>query len=210
MTNQPNPRGRRYAGLDPAERARHRRAALLDAAQELFGDRGYQATSVKQLCAHAGLTERYFYESFRDREAALAAVYDKLVDGLRGTTLAAVTDHEGSADMARRGLDAFVGFLVADQRRARIVLVEVVGVSAELEARRHAVLTEFAGLLAEMWLGDVEPGAQRRLTTIALVGAVNHLLVDWLLSGRTRRPEELVRACASLFAGARDRLLAEG
>lgn len=89
----------------------------------------------------------------------------------------------------------------ADARRAQIVLIEVVGVSPELEARRHAVLNEFADLVTDLWLDTVEPttvatadggGARRR---------VNHLLVDWLLSGKTQQPSDLVQACATLFAG---------
>ncbi|GAA3726763.1 AcrR family transcriptional regulator [Spinactinospora alkalitolerans] len=198
--------GRRYAGLGPAERARQRRAALLDAAKDLFGTNGYRATSVKQVCARAGLTERYFYESFRDREAALAAVYDELVGGMRAATLEAIAKAERSEAVAARALAAFVDFLTADERRAQIVLIEVVGVSPELESRRHTVLTEFSELVTDVWLGERGPASLRRLTAVALVGGVNHLLIDWLLSGRTQQPAELVQACTTLFAGARDQL----
>lgn len=198
--------GRRYAGLDPAERARQRRDALLEAATELFGTTGYRATSVKQICTQAGLTERYFYESFRDREAALAAVYEELVTGLRAATRQAIAIQEPTDALAARGLTAFVDFLTTDQRRAQIVLIEVVGVSPQLEARRHAVLTEFAELVTEVWLDNGEPTSQQRLIAVALVGGVNHLLVNWLLSGRTQQPVELVRACTTLFAGARKQL----
>lgn len=199
--------GRRYAGRDPAERARQRRAALVEAARDLFGTRGYPGTSVKGICARAGLTERYFYESFRDREAALTAVYDELVGGLRTATLDAIATAEHTDTLAARGLTAFVDFLTADERRARIVLIEVVGVSPDLEKRRHAVLSEFAELVADVWLDAKEPTCHQRLTAVALVGGVNHLLVDWLLGGGTQRPGELVQACVTLFAGARDRLV---
>lgn len=199
-------RGRRYGGLELSERTRRRRAALLEAGQTLFGTQGYRATSVGQLCAEAGLTKRYFYESFTDREAALGAVYDELVGGLRGATLDAIARREPSESLAEAALTAFVGYLTADRRRARIVLIEVVGVSPEMETRRYAVLSEFAELVAEMWLGGDETTPLRQHTAVALVGGVNHLLVDWLLGGETQEPDELVRACTTLFAGARDQL----
>src|SRR5690606_1680294 len=82
--------GRRYSGMDAAERTRARRAAILGAALELFGTAGFAATSVKQICVAAGLTERYFYESFRDRHAALAGVYGEIVAELRLSTQAAI------------------------------------------------------------------------------------------------------------------------
>lgn len=197
--------GRRYAGLAPAERARQRRSALLEAAEDLFGTQGYRATSVKQVCTRAGLTERYFYESFRDREAALVAVYDHLVDGLRSATLESIAGVRRS-EFADRGLGAFIDFLTADERRAKIVLIEVVGVSPELEVRRHAVLTEFAGLVAELWLAPGEVTALHRMTAMGLVGGVNYLLIDWLHTDTSRRVDELLQACKVLFIGVESQL----
>lgn len=203
-----NSSGRRYGGIDLAERARQRRAAVLEAATELFAESGYRNTSVKQICDEAGLTQRYFYESFVDREAALMAVYDEIAGQMRSETLAAIeaADPDDLDVVTERGLSAFVEFLTTDTRRARIVLIEVVGVSPQLEARRHAVLHDFADLVTGAWLGRREPTSQQRLAAVALVGGVNHLLVDWLLSGRTQRPAELTQACVSLFAGARHQL----
>lgn len=200
--------GRRYGGLDPAERVRQRRTAVLEAATDLFAELGYRNTSVKQICDEAGLTQRYFYESFADREAALMAVYDEITGQLRTEALAAIeaADPDDLDVVAERGLSAFIGFLTADTRRARIVLIEVVGVSPRLETRRHAVLHDFADLVTNAWLGRGEPTSQQRLTAVALVGGVNHLLVDWLLGGKTQRPAELTRTCATLFAGARHQL----
>src|SRR5699024_4616577 len=198
--------GRRYGGVDPTERARRRRAALFEAGRTLFGTQGYRATSVQQLCAEAGLTKRYFYESFSDREAALAAVYDEIITGLRAATLDALTRHQGADTLAEAALTAFVDYLTVDERRAQLVLIEVVGVSAEMENRRYAVLSEFADLVAGYWLGDNTADSAAREVAVALVGGVNHLLVDWLLGGRTQHPAERVRACVTLFAGARQQL----
>lgn len=181
---------------------------MLEAATDLFAESGYRNTSVKQICDRAGLTQRYFYESFVDREAALIAVYDEIAGQMRAETLAAIeaADPEDLDVVTERGLSAFVEFLTTDTRRAQIVLIEVVGVSPQLETRRHAVLHDFADLVTNAWLGQGEPTTQQRLTAVALVGGVNHLLVDWLLSGKTQQPAELTRTCATLFAGARNQL----
>ncbi|MEV4730171.1 TetR/AcrR family transcriptional regulator [Saccharopolyspora sp. NPDC049426] len=201
--------GRRYSGLDAPERTRQRREALLDASLELFASQGYSATSVKQLCRQAGLTERYFYESFRDRHDCLVALYDELVDRLRATTVAALDDEREADAVTWRGLSAFVEHLTADTRRARVVLLEVVGVSAELENRRHAVLREFAELTTAVWLridDQAAPTDRQRLAAVGLVGAVNHLLVDWLHRGQQEPPTVLVETCSALFEGARRQL----
>lgn len=209
MTGASSNRGRRYGGLGPTERARQRRDAILEAATDLFAATGYRNTSVKQICDKAGLTQRYFYESFADKEASLLATYDGLAGQMRTDTLDAVeatTDPDDLDTVTERGLTAFIGYLTNDTRRAQIVLIEVVGVSPHLETRRHAVLHEFADLVITTWLGRREPTSQERLAAVALVGGVNHLLVDWLLGGKLQQPAELVQACATLFAGARHQL----
>lgn len=203
--------GARYAGLDAAERARQRRTAVLSAALELFASQGYPATSVKQICRQAGLTERYFYESFSDRHACLVALYGELADQLRTATAAAIEESRGLDldEVTRRALAAFIDHLASDPRRARVVLLEAVGASSEMEDRRHAVLREFSALATAVWLDDAPPTTSQRLAVVGLVGAVNHLLVDWLHRGRQETQEELVDVCTTLFSAVRRRLLPE-
>ncbi len=207
-----SPRGRKFQGLTPQERAVQRRAAILGAALEVFGTQGYAGSSVKQICRVGGLTERYFYESFTDREGCLADLYGDLVGHMRAATLAAVESADSDVDArAQAGLNAFIGYLTDDPRRARVVLIEVIGVSSDMEKRRHGVLREFADIVATIWgTGRTELlRQQERLTAVALVGGVNHLLVDWLMSGCVQRPIELAQICGRLFSAARQRLATE-
>lgn len=95
MTQGPSKTGRRYSGLDADQRTRQRRDAILAAALELFGTNGYAATSVKQICREAALTERYFYESFTDRHACLVALYSDLAQEMSTATTTAIADHCG-------------------------------------------------------------------------------------------------------------------
>ena len=70
---------RTWRGQTIEERQAERRDRLIEAGIELFGTQGYAATSVKAICTEAGLTERYFYETFNDREDLLSEVYDILI-----------------------------------------------------------------------------------------------------------------------------------
>ena len=192
-----SPTGRRYSGLEASERARQRRSALLEAALQLFATRGYGASSVKQICRQAGLTERYFYESFSDRHDCLKELYLELAERMRTQTTAAIDDAKEAEidEVARRALTAFVEYLTTDPRRARVVLIEVVGVSAEMERRRYGVLREFAELTTSVWLegaGLQEATDRQRMTAVGLVGAVDHLLVDWLHGGQKETPGDLI------------------
>lgn len=57
------------------ERRSRRYDALLAAGVELLGAPDGPAVNVRAVCRTAGLTERYFYESFSDRDAFVRAVY---------------------------------------------------------------------------------------------------------------------------------------
>ncbi|MFD4444542.1 hypothetical protein ACFWPK_32665 [Nocardia sp. NPDC058519] len=105
----------------------------------------------------------------------------------------------------REGLTAFVEFLTEDPRRARIVLIEVVGVNPEIEELRHGVLRAFADLIVSVWArqpGFDASGEQVHLTAVALSGAANNLLVDWMMTSQRRQPRVLVEVCSKLYLSA--------
>ncbi|MAU82934.1 MAG: TetR family transcriptional regulator [Gordonia sp.] len=196
-------RGRRYGGADAAQRRDRRRSDLIAAGLELFGTEGFATVSVKRICDHAGLTQRYFYESFEDRFALLAAVYEDCVATARAATIGAgapfvggsggaVSEGESAKSVgilatdaeavARAALGAFIGTLADQPRRARVMLVEVVGVNPALERLRLTAIHGWADLILELALGERSAARPQRLAAIGLVGAVTQLLVDWYTS----------------------------
>jgi len=61
-----------------AARVEEARERLLRAAVALFGDRGYAATSVGEICAHAGVARTALYWHFGNKEGLLAAVLERV------------------------------------------------------------------------------------------------------------------------------------
>src|SRR3954447_1367550 len=113
---------RAYGGVSADERIAARRAKLLEAGLELFGTRGYAATGVKDVCRAAGLTDRYFYESFRDGRALFLAVFDAVTDALFEAVAGAVIAVEPEAELQlRAAIGTFLRALAEDPRRARVV-----------------------------------------------------------------------------------------
>src|SRR5581483_1962254 len=86
-----------YGGVDAVERRAARRARLIGAALDLLGTDGWQATTVRAICARAGLTARYFYESFADRDELLLAVFDEIAQEAAAVVLDAVASAPAEA-----------------------------------------------------------------------------------------------------------------
>lgn len=196
--------GRSWRGQSAEERRDERRARLIDAGIELFGTRGYAATPVKAVCEQAGLTERYFYENFSDREDLLSEIYDLLIRETAESTLGAIERVDG--DLFARlevGLETFFEALTRDPRRARIQELEVVGVSEAMEAKRRAAIHSFAGIIADQVRQDPgwspDRGVRLEVITLGLVGAVNEQLIDFVQGELEITPEELIRHQVVLF-----------
>jgi AcrR family transcriptional regulator len=199
---------RRYGGKTATERRDERREQLLDAGLELFGTLGFAAVTIEALCARAGLNPRYFYEQFASREELLGAVYARHVHAVLTMVQAAIA--HAPSDPAQRlsaGLTAFVTATLADERAARINYFEMVGVSAELEAQRRGVLRAYAELIAAQAavIEDRTPPTplgrgDRRMAAVALTGATDGLITDWMSSSDRLPQQAIVDTLLAIFA----------
>jgi AcrR family transcriptional regulator len=190
---------RRYGGKTAAERRAQRHEQLLDAGLELFGTEGYSATTIEGLCARAGLNPRYFYEQFAGREQLLAAVYERHVEQVL-TIVGAAIEQAGPdpAVRLRAGLTAFVEATLVDERGARVNYFEMVGVSRELDALRRRVLSDYAQLITSQAQGGVV-GVDPRMAAVALVGATDGLIIDWLSGNRAASSRVIVDTLVAIF-----------
>ena len=117
MTNRPAPRSN-------AQRTETTRAALLDAAQALFVERRYAATSTPDICAAAGVTRGALYPHFADKRALFVAVLEREARAVRQAIDNAVAPVATSARQAlRAGADAYLAAM-AERGRTRLLLID--------------------------------------------------------------------------------------
>jgi AcrR family transcriptional regulator len=193
----------RYGGVDADERIAARRGALIEAGLELLGTHGWPATTVRAVCAQASLTPRYFYESFKDLDALLLAVFDEIAGAAATTVLAAVTEAPDEVRAkAHAAIAAFVEFVTDDPRRARVLFIEAMGAES-LARRRFATVRMFAGLVAQQArsfyrLSD-DPDPLVELTALTLAGGLAESLLAWLDGTLTLTREQLIEHSTDLF-----------
>jgi AcrR family transcriptional regulator len=205
---------RRWAGTTLDARQAARREQLIEAGFALLGEQGANAVTVRGVTRTARLSERYFYESFSDREALLLAVHDRVAEQARAVIAEAVeaaanfspSDSDATADpdaAAVAALSAFTDFLEEDPRRGRVLLQEAF--SDEVLVR-HGVelLPSFAALLVEQINARYEglDEVDATLSAVALVGALAHLYLGWIDGSLTVSRERLVRHAARLLVAA--------
>lgn len=170
-----------YGGVSKEERRAERRARLVAAATKLYGEQGFRPTPIKSLCAEAGLTERYFYESFSNSEELLLAAYHSvIVELLDELTAAARHDAAGHSRQQLAGalLAAYFGFLKRDRRAARLILLEIRGISAATTDTYTAALRSIARQMEQL-LG-VGDDAARHMLAFGVVGGISLMALSWV------------------------------
>jgi AcrR family transcriptional regulator len=84
--------------LSRAERQANTRAELVDAAERLFSDRGFHATSLDAVADEAGYTKGAVYSNFASKEDLFFAVYERRVDRYLATTERLVAEADDAAE----------------------------------------------------------------------------------------------------------------
>lgn len=186
-----------WRGRSAADRAAERRERLLAAATESLGTAGCAATTLRGVCRGAGVSLRYFYESFTDLDALLIAVYDRVADELTGAVAACISAAGGESGTAMRAaFEGAVDFIDTDPRHGRILFRETLA-SDVLRDHGAATVPKFVALIVAILVG--EPTAQVRPVQIsALSGALAALFLDWQAGTLAASKPELVDYCTEL------------
>src|SRR5882757_7968266 len=112
---------RSYAGIDGSERQADRRRRLIEAGYDLLAEGGPAAMTVTGVCRRAGLTARYFYEHFANRDALLEAIVDAETEAVTRVTYAATVAATGDPQArGEAGIRALLDALEKDPRTISI------------------------------------------------------------------------------------------
>jgi AcrR family transcriptional regulator len=179
----------RWSGVPLQDRQTLRRDELIIAGVEVLGGEGGSALTVRAVCRAAGLTERYFYESFDDRDDFVRAVYDHVCS----TAMTALT----SSTTPRDAVERFVALMVDDPVRGRVLLIA---------PEREPVLTKsgaewmpnFIELLQHKLTRISDPAVQAMVAT-GLVGALTALFTAYLNGRLATTREQFIDYCVDML-----------
>lgn len=172
---------RPYRGVEAPERLAQRRRQLLEAGLDLLaGVDEPEELTVRGICKRAGISVRYFYESFTDKDRLVAAVFDWVIADIAATTQAAVAaaprdeqNRAGIANLVRTiADDARVGRLLFNPRLSNTVL-----------ARKRAEVGGVFALLSGEHVADAYRVPQNAQTTSLahfVVGGVGQTISAWV------------------------------
>jgi len=103
------------------------RERILDAADALFGELGFDAASTREIAERSGVNKALIHYHFENKDGLLVQVLDRYYDALATTLLEALAAGADLRDKLLRLVDGYVDFLAANRGFLRIVQREASG-----------------------------------------------------------------------------------
>jgi AcrR family transcriptional regulator len=162
------------------------RAQLVTAAFELFATEGYDATTVDDIAARAGVGRTTFFRAFKSKDEVVFPDHTRLLAGMQERL------ESGSGEPVLRARDAalFVLKQFLDEGDLAVERYRLTSTVPALHTRELASMSLYQRVLGRFFLAEVtdDPLAAELLAS-AWVTVHNHVLRSWM-RGRTTTPEK--------------------
>lgn len=162
-------------------RGRKTRQELLQAAEAVFGERGYDQASISEITQRAGVAQGTFYVYFPDKKAAFVELVEDLGKRLRTELAKAIAGLGDRLEIERAGFRAFFEFSARHRQLYRIVhQAEFVDPEVFRAYYRRMAEGYAKGLAKAMDARQIRRMAPERLA-YCLMGIADHLGMRWVL-----------------------------
>ena len=175
------------------------RQRILDAATEVFSEKGYHGSAVDDIVKASSTSKGSFYFHFPSKQDIFFALVDRLIAAMARSTEEAIAREKGALAKVTAALDTVFHTFSRHRSLAKILLVSGVGLGRAFDERLLSIHARFAGAikahLDEAVAEGSIPPVDTELTAYVWMGAVNEVIVRWLYTGK---PEPLEGALDSL------------
>jgi AcrR family transcriptional regulator len=165
----------------------HQRARILEAVLAVSQEQGFEAASVKELMAAAGVSPKAFYDSFPSKHDAWTVAFEEAFSQLYLAAWRAARAQKGHPAQVAAGIAACLDYLASEPQRARLLLVDAATAGRAGAPAIDEALEAAVPLMTRTLAGA---GAQK-VVPPAMVGGIVALGAGWILEDRTAQLPDL-------------------
>ncbi|MEO6570453.1 MAG: TetR/AcrR family transcriptional regulator [Ilumatobacteraceae bacterium] len=167
------------------DQGRERKQQIVGAAMDLFADRGFSATRIRDICERAGVAKGLFYWYFPTKLDLFAELVRSMRLGLRRAQAAAMGTEVDPVERIRLGTVASVQFIAEHAMYFSLVDVERSdpAIADALRSGSGVYLDDVTALVVAAQRAGRIPDAEPRLVALGILGAVSSYSSAWR-SGR--------------------------
>jgi AcrR family transcriptional regulator len=170
---------------------------LLDVALAVFGDRGFDGTTMSELAREAGVTKPVLYQHFSSKRELFLEVVADVGGRLREEVAMATSYADRPRHQVEAGFAAYFRFVSTDKNAFKLLTAVLTGRDPEFRAAVQGVEEAMAETVAELIYAGLTP-EHRSLIAHALVGMAESASRRWIQEGSGDDPEVLAHWVADL------------
>ncbi len=179
------------------------RERILRAALKVFARKGYHKGIVDDIVRASGTSKGAIYHHFPTKEALFLALVDEFSNHLATAVAQVIESRHGALGKVEGALQAALETFARHRELARILLLEAVSLGPTYEAKRAEVHNRFAALIKgylDQAVGEGSiPPLNTEVATLAWLGAVNEVVIQWLHTGRPDLERETLPTLTTLL-----------
>jgi AcrR family transcriptional regulator len=196
----------RVKGVAPASRDEKRainRERVLDAATELFFERGYAGTTIGALCEALGVTKPFIYWYFKDKAHILDTLCEESAMATQGALTLGAKAGGSPVERLRAGLHALLLSHVERFKAGSLYYRDTAFLSEETRRKIRIRSRRFHRTLTAMIQAGVDDGAlptqNARLTALAIGGIAGFMYTWYRPDGALTQTELAAQLCESMM-----------
>lgn len=184
-------------------RSEARRRQVLDAALEIFARDGYSDTAVDDIARVSATSKGGIYFHFPSKQLLFNALLDEAASLLINRIEAAMAAEPDIIAKGDAALGAVLETFAGHRKLARILLVDGLGAGHDFNRKMAELHDRFAAVIERYLDEAITQGAMPPVDTdvasVAWFGAVNQVVIRWVLTGRPERLEDAYPSLRSLL-----------
>jgi AcrR family transcriptional regulator len=179
---------------------------ILQKALELFSEKGYDATSVREICEAAGITKPTLYHFYGSKEGVYRAIVEGALERFRTDMVLALSGEGSLRDRLVRMARAYVDATLREPDLARFIMALVHNSPGSAPATDFvrfydAILTELARTMdGAVARGEISPGPTD-VRLLVIMGALGEAIHGHLLAGRPELTPRLAETLVDTVLG---------
>ena len=187
-----------------------KRQRILQAAVKIFARKGYHGARVSEIARRADVADGTIYLYFRNKEDILVSLFDEVMSEHLEKGRKELATLEGAAAKLLSVAECHLRLLGSNRDLAIVFQVELRQSIKFLERFTATWLHEYFSLVADVMEegqeeGTLRPDLNRKLATKLFYGALDEMVMSWIIGGKDYDLTRLARPTVELFLnGARD------
>ncbi len=170
--------------MDKKANTRYR---ILNAAINIFSQKGYHATRVDEIVEAAETSKGGVYFHFPSKQDIFLGLVDEFADLLEKRISEAITEEESGIRRVDAALVACMGTFEEYRKLAKIFLVQAVGLGIAFEEKQQEIHDRFVEIIKThldeaVQEGDI-PAIDTEIAAYAWMGALNEVVIRWIHTG---------------------------